>query len=55
MIAHDERLDNHDNKHSEQAVLNATLTANIEHIRQIADETHEDVKELLKQNGKRTG
>ena len=47
LTAHDDRLGDHD-------VHIATLKANIEHIRQTADETRTDVKELLKQNGHRS-
>jgi len=54
VIAHDERLDVHDNKHSEQDVINATLTSHIEHIKETGDSTAADVKELLKLNGQRT-
>ncbi len=55
MIAHDGRLDEHDTKLTEQAVLNATVSANIEHIRATVGETREDVKELLRHNGRNTG
>ncbi len=44
LTAHDDRLGDHD-------VQIAYLKANVEHIRATADETHTDVKELLKQNG----
>jgi len=53
VIAHDERLDIHSIKHSEQDVINATLTSNIEHIKETGDTTAADVKELLKLNGHR--
>ena len=54
VIAHDSRLNEHDTKLTEQAVLNATVSANIEHIRETSDETRKDVKQLLKQNGHRS-
>lgn len=53
VLAHDDRLDIHTIKHSEQDVTNATITANMEHIKATGDQTAKDVKELLKANGKR--
>lgn len=53
IIAQDKRLDNHDNKHTEHDLNHAVLKANLEHIRATADETSQDVKQLLS-NGKRT-
>lgn len=53
IVAHDDRLDIHTIKHSEQDVVNATIMANMEHIKETGDQTASDVKELLKANGKR--
>jgi hypothetical protein len=53
VLAHDDRLDIHTIKHSEQDVTNATIMANMEHIKETGDQTASDVKELLKANGKR--
>ncbi len=53
VMAQDKRLDEHDTKHTEHDVNHAVLKANLEYIRATADETRKDVKELLRQNGKR--
>ena len=53
VLAHDDRLDIHTIKLSEQDVTNATIMANMEHIKETGDQTASDVKELLKANGKR--
>lgn len=53
VLAHDDRLDIHAIKHSEQDVTNATIAANMEHIKETGDQTARDVKALLKANGKR--
>ncbi len=54
MIAQDDRLVDHDAKHTDHAVQIATIKANIEHIRQTGDETSADVKKLLRRpNGNR--
>ena len=54
LTAKDDRLDGHDDKHTEHDVGIAVLTANLEHIRKTGDDTASDVKELLKQsNGRR--
>ncbi len=54
VLAHDDRLDIHAIKHSEQDVLNERIMANMEHIKETGDQTASDVKELLRANGKRT-
>ncbi len=55
LTAQDERLDKQDVKHGEHDVNHAILSANLEHIRETADETRKDVKELLRQsNGRRS-
>jgi len=53
ILAHDDRLDIHTIKLSEQDVTNATIMANMDHIKETGDQTASDVKELLKANGKR--
>lgn len=53
VMAQDKRLDEHDTKHTKHDVHHAEMKANLEHIRATADETRKDVKELLRQNGKR--
>jgi hypothetical protein len=53
VLAHDDRLDIHAIKHSEQDVVNATIKTHMEHIKVVGDQTASDVKELLNANGKR--
>ncbi len=54
IIAHDQRLDIHSIKHGEQDVVNAKIETHLDHIKETSDRTAKDVKELLKQNGRRS-
>ena len=55
MIAQDDRLNDHDEKHTGHAVQIATIKANMEHIRATGDQTSKDVKTLLRHsNGNRS-
>ncbi len=54
IVAQDKRLDVHDTKHTEHDLNHAVLAANLENIITATSETRTDVKELLRQNGKRS-
>ena len=55
LTAQDSRLDRHADKHSEHDTNHATLTERLDHIKDTADETRQDVKELLRHsNGNRS-
>jgi hypothetical protein len=45
--AQDRRLEIHDNRLNEHDTLHAITSANLEHIREQVDETHDDVKRIL--------
>ena len=54
IAAQDRRLDVHDNRHNEHDVNHAKVSKDLEHIKENVEETNRDVKELLKQNGRRS-
>lgn len=51
---HSDRLNRHAEKHNEHDVNHATLTADLEHIKDTTKTISRDVKSLLVQNGKRS-
>ena len=54
LAAQDRRLDRHTDRHNEHDTNHAMLTERLDHIKDTAEETRQDVKELLKQsNGRR--
>ena len=50
IAAQDRRLEIHDNRLNEHDTLHAITNANLEHIRDQVDETHDDVKRILSGN-----
>lgn len=53
LTAQDSRLDKHDDEHLQHHVNHVAVRTELENIKDTVSETHDDVKELLKQNGNR--
>ena len=55
LAAQDKRLDRHAEKHTEHEVNHATVSSDLDHIKEKTEEIATDVKELLRQyNGRRS-
>jgi len=54
LIAHDARLDRHDERHNTNDVIVAEINTKLASFTKVQDEVREDVKELLRQNGNRS-